>query len=113
MRIVAALAGFTAIEAERFRKTLGTGTREAVSAYRGRFLSGCARRGVTEADARGAWELLEPSSHIILKACMVADALVAYRTAYLAAHVVETNGPELQDRRRSHHFTLPASAHGV
>lgn len=86
MRVVSELAGFTAAEAERFRKALGTRPREAVLTYRERFLSGCASQDVPGADTRATWILLEPSRHIILKAYVLPEALLAYRVAYVRAH---------------------------
>lgn len=85
MQIATGLAGVTALEAERFRQAVGTRGREAFRGYRPGFLVGCASRGVADADARRVWDLLEAAAHIVLKACLVPNALAAYRAAYVKA----------------------------
>lgn len=87
-RVAMAAAGFNAVEADGLRKAL-TKKRKglALPAFRERFMSGCAARGVPAGDAGKLWDMmLSFDGYSFCKSHSASYALVSYRLAWMKAN---------------------------
>ena len=88
LEVAIALAGFTVGEAEGLRRAMSRKrSRDAIEAYRERFLDGAARKGVGRETAERVFEkLLGFASFGFPKSHAAAFALLAYQSAWLRHH---------------------------
>ena len=87
MRVAMVVAGFSAGEANRLRRTLSKDRPEMVDALRERFLAGAREQGIDEATAAGIFEQLKAfTGYGFCKSHAAAFALLAYQSLYLKAH---------------------------
>ena len=88
LEVAMALAGFTVGEAEGLRRAMSRKrSRDAIEAYRQRFLDGAAARGVPRATAEEVFaKLLGFASFGFPKSHAAAFALLAYQSAWLRHH---------------------------
>jgi error-prone DNA polymerase len=87
-RVAMAAAGFDACEADGLRKAL-TKKRKgaAITAFRERFMSGCAVHGVSGRDAGELWDMmLSFDGYSFCKSHSASYALVSYRLAWMKAY---------------------------
>ncbi|HEY7125598.1 MAG TPA: DNA polymerase III subunit alpha [Ktedonobacterales bacterium] len=81
------LAGFTWGEVDAFRKAMGKKIPEELQKYRGKFIQGCVKHGISEKVADEIFTLIEPfGGYGFNKAHACSYAWVAYITAYLKAN---------------------------
>lgn len=81
------LAGYTWLEADKFRKAMGKKIPSEMKKQEELFLSGCVKNGITEAKAKNIYELIAPfAGYGFNKAHAACYATIAFRTAYLKAH---------------------------
>ncbi|MDH5332322.1 MAG: DNA polymerase III subunit alpha [Thermoleophilia bacterium] len=87
MQIAKQLAGFEPAEAETLRRAIGKKIHELMASLKGKFLEGCAARGVSARVADQLWKDMESSQdYSFNKAHSACYALIAYRTAWLKAN---------------------------
>ena len=85
--IAVQLAGFTWGEVDKFRKAMSKKNREQMLEYRGKFIKGCAKNGISEKTAEEIFSFIEPfAGYGFNKSHAAAYGLVAYQTAYLKAN---------------------------
>ena len=88
MQVAVTLAGMTLAEADGLRRALSKRRQPELERLEARFLAGAAARGVTAQDAGHVWELIANfASFGFCKAHAVTYGRIAYRTAWLKAHV--------------------------
>jgi DNA polymerase III subunit alpha len=81
------LAGYTPGEADLVRKAIGKKKRDIMAAEEPRFIEGCAASGLSAAEARRLWSLIQPfADYSFNRAHSASYAYVAYQTAWLKAH---------------------------
>ncbi|MDQ4095765.1 MAG: DNA polymerase III subunit alpha [Actinomycetota bacterium] len=81
------LAGYTPGEADLVRKAIGKKKRDIMAAEKPRFIEGCVKGGVTEAEAQHLWSLIEKfADYSFNRAHAACYAYIAYQTAWLKAH---------------------------
>ena len=69
------------------RKAIGKKKRDIMQAEEPKFIAGCVKQGLTEAQAHQLWETQQPSPTIHFnKAHATCYAQIAYWTAYLKAY---------------------------
>lgn len=82
-----ALAGYTWLDADKFRKAMGKKIPAEMKKQRETFLTGAVKNGLTRAKAEEIFELIAPfAGYGFNKAHAACYATIAYRTAYLKAH---------------------------
>ena len=87
MQIAQKLAGYSAGEADRFRKAMGKKIREIMEQERERFVKGCLKSGLSSEQADRLFETISYfAGYGFNKAHSTGYALIAYQTAYLKAH---------------------------
>jgi DNA polymerase III subunit alpha len=87
IRIATDIAGFSAPEADAFRKAVGKKNDEVMQIQRKRFVDGCVGKGYTQELAIELWQLVEFfAGYGFNKSHSACYGLVAYQTAYLKAH---------------------------
>jgi error-prone DNA polymerase len=88
LEVAVALAGFTVGDAEGLRRAMSRKrSRDAIEAYRGRFIDGAAGKGVPRETAERVFEkLLGFASFGFPKSHAAAFALLAYQSAWLRHH---------------------------
>jgi len=87
MTIAVQLAGYTWVEADKFRKAMGKKIPEEMKAQKDRFISGCITGGMKEAVAKKLWEQIETfAAYGFNKAHAVSYGNLAYQTAYMKAN---------------------------
>ncbi len=87
MQIAQILGGLSLGEADLLRRAMSKKDAPAMAEARGRFLRGCAGRGLSEAEALAVFAQMETfASYGFNKAHSVAYALTSYWTAWLAVH---------------------------
>ncbi|MFP5352336.1 MAG: DNA polymerase III subunit alpha [Actinomycetota bacterium] len=81
------LAGYTPGQADLVRKAIGKKKRDIMAAEKPRFIDGCVKGGVTQADADHLWGLIERfADYSFNRAHAACYAYIAYQTAWLKAH---------------------------
>lgn len=81
------LAGYTWLDADKFRKAMGKKIPSEMKKQEELFISGCIKNGLTEQRAREFFELIAPfAGYGFNKAHAACYAMIAFRTAYLKAN---------------------------
>lgn len=81
------LAGYSWLEADKFRKAVGKKIPEEMAAQKEKFIAGIVKNGQTKSFAEKLWRLFEPfAAYGFNKAHAASYGLVAYQTAYLKAN---------------------------
>ena len=81
------IAGYSPGRADVVRKAIGKKDRAIMAAEEPRFLEGCTKMGLAEAEARRLWDLIQPfADYSFNRAHSASYAYVAYQTAWLKAH---------------------------
>lgn len=81
------LAGYSWLEADKFRKAVGKKIPAEMAAQKEKFISGIIENGQTKTFAEKLWELFEPfQAYGFNKAHAASYGRVAYQTAYLKAN---------------------------
>jgi DNA polymerase-3 subunit alpha len=87
LQILQRIAGYTAGEADLVRKAVGKKVESLMKAEEPKFLAGAEAQGLTSAQARHLWTLLQPfAGYSFNRAHSACYGLIAYQTAYLKAH---------------------------
>ncbi|HEX2236549.1 MAG TPA: DNA polymerase III subunit alpha [Actinomycetota bacterium] len=87
VQLLQKLAGYTPGEADLVRKAIGKKNRAIMAAEEPRFIEGCRKAGLDEAEARRLWNLIQPfADYSFNRAHSASYAYVAYQTAWLKAH---------------------------
>ncbi|MBI4084671.1 MAG: DNA polymerase III subunit alpha [Candidatus Levybacteria bacterium] len=82
-----ALAGYTWLEADKFRKAMGKKIPAEMKKQRDLFMKGAVSNGLTEKKAEEMFDLIAPfAGYGFNKAHAACYATIAFRTAYLKAH---------------------------
>ncbi|MBI4096817.1 MAG: DNA polymerase III subunit alpha [Candidatus Levybacteria bacterium] len=82
-----ALAGYTWLEADKFRKAMGKKIPSEMKKQRELFMKGAVQNGMTEKKAEEIFDLIAPfAGYGFNKAHAACYATIAFRTAYLKAH---------------------------
>lgn len=82
-----ALAGYTWLEADKFRKAMGKKIPTEMKKQRELFIKGCVENGLTAKRAEEFFDLIAPfAGYGFNKAHAACYATIAFRTAYLKAH---------------------------
>lgn len=82
-----ALAGYTWLEADKFRKAMGKKIPTEMKKQEELFIKGCIENGMSEKQARDIYLLIAPfAGYGFNKAHAACYATIAFRTAYLKAH---------------------------
>lgn len=87
IQLLQLVAGYTPGEADLVRKAIGKKKRDIMQAEEPKFIAGCKKQGLTEAQADHLWKLIQPfADYSFNKAHATCYAQIAYWTAYLKAH---------------------------
>ncbi|HVS58951.1 MAG TPA: DNA polymerase III subunit alpha [Candidatus Saccharimonadales bacterium] len=87
IQLLQLVAGYSAGEADLVRKAIGKKKRDIMKAEEPKFIKGCVKQGLTEAQARQLWDQIQPfADYSFNKAHATCYAQIAYWTAYLKAH---------------------------
>ena len=87
MEMTRRIAGYTAAEADSFRKAMGKKVREVVAAEKPKFIQGCIDNGYDEALGQKLFATIEPfADYAFNKSHAACYGFVAYQTAYLKAN---------------------------
>jgi len=87
MEISRQIAGYTASEADNFRKSMGKKIRELVAAEKTKFVSGCLENGYSQELAEELFAMIEPfADYAFNKSHAACYGYIAFQTAYLKAH---------------------------
>jgi DNA-directed DNA polymerase III PolC len=88
LRVVQALTGLSAPEADHFRKQITkSASNEETQALSKAFLTACARNGIDRASAEETWvNLAKFNSYSFCRSHAVSYGMIAWRAAYLKAH---------------------------
>lgn len=87
MQVAARMAGMDLAQADLLRRALQKRRLEELPALRASFVAGCAREGVSHAEAEHVWELVSNfASFGFCKAHAVTYGRIAYRAAWLKTH---------------------------
>jgi DNA polymerase-3 subunit alpha len=76
MTISMKMAGFTPVEADKFRKGMGKKQPEIIAAMKGKFISGSIKNGVTQAQAEKVFSLCEKFAGYGFNKCLSGDTEV-------------------------------------
>jgi DNA polymerase-3 subunit alpha len=81
------IAGYSAGQADLVRKAIGKKKRDIMAAEEPKFVEGCKKQGLTDAQAKKLWEQIQPfADYSFNKAHATCYAMIAYWTAYLKAN---------------------------
>ncbi len=87
IKLLQLVAGYTPGEADLVRKAIGKKKRDIMQAEEPKFIAGCVKQGLTEAQAHTLWKQIQPfADYSFNKAHATCYAQIAYWTAYLKAH---------------------------
>ncbi len=87
IKLLQMVAGYTPGEADLVRKAIGKKKRDIMAAEEPKFIEGCAKQGLTRAQAEKLWAQIQPfADYSFNKAHAACYGLIAYWTAYLKAH---------------------------
>lgn len=81
------LAGYSWLDADKFRKAMGKKIPELMAKQEVQFKEGCVENGISEALADNLWERIKPfAAYAFNKAHSASYGRVAYQTAYMKAN---------------------------
>ncbi|MFH1890313.1 MAG: DNA polymerase III subunit alpha [Candidatus Kuenenbacteria bacterium] len=81
------LAGYSAEEADKFRKAMGKKIKSLMAGQKIKFIDGCEKNGLERKKAEEIWGYIEPfAGYGFCKAHSASYAVVAYQTAYMKAN---------------------------
>lgn len=81
------LAGYTWLEADKFRKAMGKKIPAEMAKQKDQFLKGVVEKGMTKEKADGLWALIEPfAAYGFPKAHAASYGMISYQTAYMKAN---------------------------
>lgn len=81
------LAGYTWLDADKFRKAMGKKKPKVMKEQEGKFKEGCVKNGIKKELAENLWERIKPfASYAFNKSHAASYGVVAYKTAYLKAN---------------------------
>lgn len=87
IQLLQLVAGYSAGEADLVRKAIGKKKRDIMVAEQPKFIKGCLKQGLSEAQANHLWAQIQPfADYSFNKAHATCYAQIAYWTAYLKAH---------------------------
>lgn len=87
IKLLQMVAGYTAGEADLVRKAIGKKKRDIMQAEEPKFIKGCIKQGLSDAQAKTLWAQIQPfADYSFNKAHATCYAQIAYWTAYLKAH---------------------------
>jgi DNA polymerase-3 subunit alpha len=87
IKLLQLVAGYTPGEADLVRKAIGKKKRDIMEAEEPKFIEGCIKQGLTQADARKLWMQIQPfADYSFNKAHSTCYAQITYWTAYLKAN---------------------------
>jgi DNA polymerase-3 subunit alpha len=87
LMIAIELAGYTWLEADKFRKAMGKKIPEEMAAQKEKFLAGCIERGMAPLIAQRLWEQIETfAAYGFNKSHAASYGNLAYKTAYMKAN---------------------------
>ncbi len=87
LQIAIDLAGYSWLEADKFRKAMGKKVPEEMAAQKDKFTSGCLERGMKPAVVQTLWEQIETfAAYGFNKAHAASYGNLAYKTAYMKAN---------------------------
>jgi DNA polymerase-3 subunit alpha len=87
IKLLQLVAGYTPGEADLVRKAIGKKKRDIMQAEEPKFIKGCVKQGLTEANAHKLWQQIQPfADYSFNKAHATCYAQISYWTAYLKAH---------------------------
>jgi DNA polymerase-3 subunit alpha len=87
IQLLQLVAGYSAGEADLVRKAIGKKKRDIMQAEEPKFIAGCVKQGLTEAQAHRLWKQIQPfADYSFNKAHATCYAQIAYWTAYLKAN---------------------------
>jgi DNA polymerase III subunit alpha len=87
LQIAIDLAGYSWLEADKFRKAMGKKIPEEMAAQKEKFTSGCLERGMKPAVVQTLWEQIETfAAYGFNKAHAASYGNLAYKTAYMKAN---------------------------
>jgi DNA polymerase-3 subunit alpha len=87
IQLLQLVAGYTPGEADLVRKAIGKKKRDIMQAEEPKFIAGCKKQGLSEAQANHLWKLIQPfADYSFNKAHATCYAQIAYWTAYLKAN---------------------------
>lgn len=87
IKLLQLVAGYTPGEADLVRKAIGKKKRDIMNAEEPKFIKGCVKQGLTEAQAKKLWGQIQPfADYSFNKAHATCYSQIAYWTAYLKAH---------------------------
>lgn len=87
IKLLQLVAGYTPGEADLVRKAIGKKKRDIMQAEEPKFIKGCVKQGLTEAQASSLWKQIQPfADYSFNKAHATCYAQIAYWTAYLKAN---------------------------
>ncbi len=81
------LAGYTWLDADKFRKAMGKKIPEEMAKQKDHFIEGCIEKGMSEKRAHELFKLIEPfAAYGFNKAHAASYAIITYHTAYMKAN---------------------------
>ncbi|HVX58791.1 MAG TPA: DNA polymerase III subunit alpha, partial [Candidatus Saccharimonadales bacterium] len=87
IQLLQLVAGYSPGEADLVRKAIGKKKRDIMKAEEPKFIAGCKKQGLSEAQANHLWKLIQPfADYSFNKAHATCYAQIAYWTAYLKAN---------------------------
>jgi DNA polymerase-3 subunit alpha len=87
MQVVQVVAGFSLGQADILRRAIGKKKVKEMADQHGKFVAGCAARGIKAGVAQAIWEKIEKfAGYGFNKSHSAAYGILAYQTAYLKAH---------------------------
>ena len=118
MQLAAHYGGFTLLEADELRRTMGKKDRHGMANMKRKFSEGCEANGYSISVAEKLWEWVAPfSSYGFPKAHAVGYGYVAYWTAWLSCHhtasFFTTIANAVTDFDRANKFLVAAKSRGI
>lgn len=87
LEIAIQLAGYSWLDADKFRKAMGKKIPEEMRAQKERFIKGCLEHGMSESTVQKLWEQIETfAAYGFNKAHAASYGNLAYKTAYMKAN---------------------------
>jgi DNA polymerase-3 subunit alpha len=81
------LAGYSWLDADKFRKAMGKKIPELMAKQEKKFKDGCMKNGISESLANNLWERIKPfAAYAFNKAHAASYGRVAYQTSYMKAN---------------------------
>lgn len=87
IKLLQLVAGYSPGEADLVRKAIGKKKRDIMRAEEPKFIKGCIKQGLSQADAKKLWAQIQPfADYSFNKAHATCYAQISYWTAYLKTH---------------------------